>query len=52
MPKRHLLVQRQQLKHQANVWNLLKVSNKDTKVTPDLVLVSLLISSIGFDTLF
>ena len=33
-PGWHLLVQSQQRKHQNNVWNLLKVNNKDTMVTP------------------
>ena len=29
----HLFVQHQQWKHQENVWNLLKVNNKDTRMT-------------------
>ena len=31
--RRHLLVQSQKWKHQNNVWNLLKVSNKTTRMT-------------------
>ena len=48
-PSRHLLVQKQQWKHQNNVWNLFKVNNKDTR---RLVLVSLLLSLNRIHTLF
>ena len=33
-PSWHLFVQSQQWKHQNNVWNLLKVNNKETKMMP------------------
>ena len=34
IPNRHLLAQTQQWKHQNNLWNLIKVKNKNTKSTP------------------
>ena len=34
LPSQHLLVQNNRLKHQINVWNLLKINNKDTRLMP------------------
>ena len=34
IPGRHLLVQSQHSKHQNNAWNLFKVYNEDTRMTP------------------
>ena len=33
LPRRHILLQSQQRKHQNNGWNLFKVNNKDTRAT-------------------
>ena len=49
LPSRYLLVKSQEWKHQDNVWNLFKISNKDFR---DVVLVSLLLTLNGFHTLF
>ena len=43
------LTQSHQRKYEMNVWNLLKVNNKDTRTMPiDIVLVSLLLTSNRF----